>query len=291
MSQKPPEKPRKFEPQRQERQPGAENQMHPEPAAESAAYPVSGKLKGKVALITGGDRGIGRAVAILFAKEGANIAIVYYNEHQDAADTKTRIEELGKECLTIAGDVGYEPFCRESVQKVIKKYDRIDILVNNAAVQFPKDSLEDISTEQLEHTFRTNILSMFFITRAALKYMPKGSSIINTTSVTAYRGSKHLIDYSSTKGAIVSFTRSLSLSLADKGIRVNGVAPGPVWTSLIPASFPPEDVAKFGTKEPLQRAGQPFEIAPSFLFLASNEDSSYINGQILHPNGGEIING
>ncbi len=280
-----------FKPQHQERQPGIESQMTPRPESEKPEYAGSGKLQNKVALITGGDSGIGRAVAVLFAREGADISIVYLNEHNDAAETKTLVEKQGRRCIIISGDVSREDFCQEAVRKTVEMLKGLDILVNNAGFQYPQNNLEDISSEQLQHTFRTNIFSMFYITQAALKYLKKGSAIINSASVTAYRGSPHLLDYSSTKGAIVSFTRSLALNLADRGIRVNGVAPGPIWTPLIPASFPPNHVAEFGSNVPLQRAGQPEEVAPCYLFLASDINSSYITGQILHPNGGEIVNG
>ena len=291
MSNSAPPESNQFEPQHQPQQPGLESRMKPQPQSENPDYVGSGKLRDKVALITGGDSGIGRAIAILFAKEGADISIVYYNEHNDAAETQSLVTKEGRICITLAGNVGNEEFCCEAVENTVHQFGKLDILINNAAVQYPQESLQKISIEQLHRTFSTNVFSMFYITQATLKHMKKGSSIINSASVTAYRGSKHLIDYSSTKGAIVSFTRSLSLSLADKGIRVNGVAPGPIWTPLIPASFPPEHVKKFGADEPLQRAGQPEEIAPCYLFLASEQDASYITGQILHPNGGVIING
>jgi NAD(P)-dependent dehydrogenase (short-subunit alcohol dehydrogenase family) len=278
-------------PQHQDRQPGLESEMKPKPKAEDPQYQGSGKLRGKVALITGGDSGIGRAVAIFYAKEGADVAIVYLNEHHDAEETTRLVEKEGRRCLAIAGDVGDEAFCREAVQRTVEEFGHLDILVNNAAEQHPQDSIEKISAEQLERTFRTNIFSYFYVTKAALKHLPEGgSAIINTTSVTAYRGSPQLLDYSATKGAIVAFTRSLSKALAEKGIRVNGVAPGPIWTPLIPASFPEDKVATFGADVPLKRAGQPEEVAPSYVFLAS-DDSSYMTGQVLHPNGGEIVNG
>jgi NAD(P)-dependent dehydrogenase (short-subunit alcohol dehydrogenase family) len=277
-------------PQHQNRQPGIESAMTPKPKAHGK-YNGSGKLRDKVALITGGDSGIGRATAIAFAKEGAHVAIVYLNEHKDAEETKRMVEKEGKRCRAIAGDVGNEGFCRQAVQKTIKEFGHLDILVNNAAEQHPQESIENISGKQLERTFRTNIFSYFFMTKAALKHLRKGrSAIINTTSVTAYRGSPHLLDYSATKGAIVAFTRSLAKALAKKGIRVNGVAPGPIWTPLIPSTFPPAKVATFGSDVPLKRAGQPEEVAPSYVFLAS-DDSSYMTGQILHPNGGEVVNG
>src|SRR6266480_693860 len=283
-------KKKKLPPQHQERQPGREHKMKPRPRAEDEKRRGSGKLRGKAALITGGDSGIGRAVAIAFAKEGADVSVVYLEEHKDAKETRRLVEEQGRKCLLIAGDVGQEEFCRKAVERTVKEFGKLDILVNNAAEQHPQDSIQKITEKQLERTFRTNIFSMFFMTKAALKHLKKGTAIINTTSVTAYKGSAHLLDYSSTKGAITSFTRSLSQALADKGIRVNGVAPGPIWTPLIPSSFQEKDVATFGSDVPLERPGQPEEIAPSYVFLAS-EDSSYMTGQILHPNGGTIVNG
>jgi NAD(P)-dependent dehydrogenase (short-subunit alcohol dehydrogenase family) len=290
MADKKNDKEKQFPPQEQARQPGIESKMRPRPQAVNPEYRGSGKLKDKVALITGGDSGIGRAVAVAYAKEGADVAIVYYNEHGDAEETKRMVEKEGQRCLIIAGDVGDEQFCRAAVEQTVTAFDRLDVVVNNAAEQHPQDSLEKISVEQLERTFRTNIFSFFYITKAALNYLKEGSAIINSSSVTAYRGSHHLIDYAATKGAIVAFTRSLAQSLADKGIRVNGVAPGPIWTPLIPASFPAEHVETFGSDVPLGRAGQPEEVAPSYVFLAA-DDSSYMTGQFLHPNGGEIING
>jgi NAD(P)-dependent dehydrogenase (short-subunit alcohol dehydrogenase family) len=277
-------------PQHQEHQPGDEAEMLPRPQFEGKDYQSSKKLQGKVALITGGDSGIGRAIAIAYAKEGADVAIAYLNEHEDANETKERVEQEGQRCLAIAGDLGSEPFCKQVVQKVIDEFGQLDILVNNAGEQHPHDSIEDISAEQLERTFRTNIFAMFFLIKAALPYLQKGSAIINTASVTAYRGSPWLLDYSATKGAIVAFTRSLSLALIQKGIRVNGVAPGPIWTPLIPSTFPDEKTEDFGKQVPMQRAGQPEEVAPSYVFLAS-ADSSYMSGQMLHINGGDIING
>lgn len=277
-------------PQHQDQQPGRESEMTPQPKADDPQYQGSGKLRGKVALITGGDSGIGRAVAIAYAKEGADVAIVYLNEHDDAKETKHLVEQQGRQCLTIAGDVGNETFCQQAVQQTVDAFGRLDVLVNNAAEQHPKQSIEEISAEQLERTFRTNIFSMFYMTKAALKHFKEGSAIINTTSVTAYKGNPQLLDYSSTKGTIVAFTRSLALSLVEKGIRVNGVAPGPIWTPLIPSTFPEDKVASFGQQVPMKRAGQPEEVAPSFVFLAS-DDSSYITGQVLHPNGGEVVNG
>jgi NAD(P)-dependent dehydrogenase (short-subunit alcohol dehydrogenase family) len=277
-------------PQKQDEQPGREWQMDPLPQAERRNYHPSGRLKGKTALITGGDSGIGRAVAILFAKEGADVAITYLKEHRDARETKKQVEEEGTRCLTLAGDIGDEKICQEMVKKTVQQLGRLDILVNNAAEQHPADDIQKISAKQLDRTFRTNIYSYFYFVKAAIKHLKPGSCIINTTSVTAYRGSPKLLDYSATKGAIVAFTRSLAGALVDKGIRVNGVAPGPVWTPLIPASFEPKKVSEFGSDVPMGRAGEPVEIAPCFLFLAC-EDSSYMTGQVLHPNGGEIING
>jgi NAD(P)-dependent dehydrogenase (short-subunit alcohol dehydrogenase family) len=284
-------KERKLQPrQRQQHQPGREHKMRPRPKAQDGKYRGSEKLRDKVAIITGGDSGIGRAVAIAFAKEGADVAVVYLEEEKDANETKRRVEEHSRKCLLIAGDVGQKGFCRKAIAKIIKEFDKIDILVNNAAEQYPQDSIEKITEKQLERTFRTNIFSFFFMTQAAMKHLKKGAAIINTTSVTAYKGSAHLLDYSATKGAITAFTRSLSQALVDKAIRVNGVAPGPVWTPLIPSTFPAKEVETFGSDVPLGRPGQPEEIAPSFVFLAS-DDSSYMTGQILHPNGGTIVNG
>ncbi len=264
--------------------------MTPRPVSENHAVRGSGRLAGKTALITGGDSGIGRAVALAFAKEGANVAVGYLEERTDAVDTRKRVESLGRACLLLPGDVGNSQECERMVTATLAKFGGIDILVNNAAEQHVQESLEKISDAQLEQTFRTNIFAYFYLTRAVLPYLPKGGSVINTTSVTAYRGSPHLLDYSATKGAIVAFTRSLALNVAEKGIRVNAVAPGPIWTPLIPATFPKEHVATFGSDVPLKRAGEPEEVAPCYVFLAS-EDSSYMTGQVLHPNGGEIING
>lgn len=277
-------------PLRQKTQPGLESNMTPKPQFSSDSYRGSGKLEGKTALITGGDSGIGRAVALLFAKEGCNVAIVYLNEHKDAKLTAELVKAENRQCLLISGDIGRESFCRRAVERTVKKFGSLSILVNNAAVQYPREDITKITSQQLEKTFKTNLFSQFYLVKASLKHLKKNSAIINTSSVTAYRGSGHLIDYSATKGAIVSFTRSLSASLVKKGIRVNGVAPGPIWTPLIQATFPPKDVATFGTDVPLGRAGQPFETAPCYVFLAS-DDSAYMTGQILHPNGGEIVNG
>jgi NAD(P)-dependent dehydrogenase (short-subunit alcohol dehydrogenase family) len=264
--------------------------MKPRPAAERKDQPGSDRLKNKKALITGGDSGIGRAVAISYAKEGADVVISYLNEHEDARETQRLVEEHGRRCVAISGDVGDENFCRQLVERTVAELGGLDILVNNAAEQHPQESLADITAEQLERTFRTNIFAMFYLTREALPHLEPGSTVINTSSVTAYRGSPKLLDYSSTKGAIIAFTRSLALSLAEKGIRVNAVAPGPVWTPLIPSTFPPEKVEQFGANVPLKRPGEPAEIAPSYVFLASN-DASFMTGQVLHPNGGEVVNG
>lgn len=277
-------------PQHQSR-PGRESKMQPEPVFDDENVKGSGKLIGKKAFITGGDSGIGRAVAILFAKEGADVAIIYYSESSDAEETKRIIEErYGRSCILIAGDLKKERFCISAVKRAVKKLQQIDILVNNAGMHWEAETIKDITSEQLLNTFETNIFPMFYITKAALDHMPEGSCIINTTSVTAYRGSAHLIDYASTKGAIVSFTRSLSASLLEKKIRVNAVAPGPIWTPLIVSSFKAKEVAQHGSDAPMKRAGQPVEVAPSYLFLACN-DSSYMTGQVLHPNGGEVVNG
>lgn len=276
--------------QEQPRQPGREFEMKPRPQADSPAHRGSGKLDDKVAIITGGDSGIGRAVAIAFAKEGADVTIAYLDEHKDAKETKRLVEEEGRRCELIAGDVGEPQHCQKIVRHALEAFDHLDILVNNAAEQHPQKELAKISPQQLERTFRTNIFSFFFLTQAALPHLKKGGAIINTASVTAYRGSPELLDYSATKGAIVSFTRSLAHALVEEGIRVNGVAPGPIWTPLIPSTFPGAKVETFGSDAPMGRAGQPSEVAPCYVFLASS-DSSYITGQMLHPNGGEIVNG
>ena len=277
-------------PQKQTTQPGREAEMKPRAQHKRPEYKPAGKLEGKAAIITGGDSGIGRAVAVHFAKEGADVAILYLNEHDDAAETKKLVEKEGRKCLTIPGDIGDEQHCREAVEQAVDELGHLDILVNNAAEQHPQESIEKITAEQLERTFRTNIFGMFFMVKAALPHLQKGAAIVNTTSVTAYQGNPMLLDYSSTKGAIVAFTRSLSTGLIEKGIRVNGVAPGPIWTPLIPSTFPPDKVASFGSDVPMKRPGQPVEVAKCFVFLAS-DDSSYISGQILHPNGGKIVNG
>jgi NAD(P)-dependent dehydrogenase (short-subunit alcohol dehydrogenase family) len=276
-------------PQVQDRQPGTQTEMQPEPKV-MPRFPGSGRLAGKTAIVTGGDSGIGQAVALLFAREGANVAIFYLDESEDARRAQQMVRDEGGECLTIAGDVGDEQFCRKAVDKVVDRFGQVDVLVNNAAEQHPKKDVTEISSEQLERTFRTNIFGYFFMTQAALPHMREGSAIVNTTSVTAYRGSKQLLDYSSTKGAIVAFTRALAQSLAERNIRVNGVAPGPIWTPLIPASFEEEKVKNFGKDVPMGRPGEPNEVAPCHLFLAC-ADSSYMTGQVLHPNGGEIVGG
>lgn len=277
--------------QHQNRQPGLETDMNPRPQFECHSYSAAGKLKNKVALITGGDSGIGRSVAVAFAKEGADIAIVYLNEHDDAKEAKRHVEETGRRCLLIDGDIGEESFCEQAVEQTVKELGKLDILVNNAGEQHPQGRIEDITDAQLQRTFKTNIFAMFYLTKAAMSQLKRHTGvIINTASVTAYRGSANLLDYSATKGAIVAFTRSLSANLAPDGIRVNGVAPGPIWTPLIPSTFDANQVSQFGGDTPMQRPGQPQELAPSYVYLAS-ADSSYVTGQILHVNGGEIING
>jgi NAD(P)-dependent dehydrogenase (short-subunit alcohol dehydrogenase family) len=284
------EKPKSFPPQHQSSQPGKETKMYPEPEYIRKSYKGSEKLKGKVALITGGDSGIGRSIAVHFAREGANVAITYLNEDQDAEITKKLIDAEGRECLLIAGDIKKEKFARDIVSKTIKKFGKLNILVNNAAVQFPQDELKEVDKVHLQLTFETNIFPFFYTTQETLKSFKKGDTIINTASITAYHGSGHLVDYASTKGAIVAFTRSMAEQLVGKGIRVNGVAPGPIWTPLIPSSFDKKHVAKFGSTTPMKRAGQPSEVGPAYVFLAC-EDSSYITGQMIHINGGENVGG
>ncbi|MDI6619724.1 MAG: SDR family oxidoreductase [Clostridiales bacterium] len=276
--------------QKQNKQPGFNNLMNPKPVYEFADYVPSGKLSGKVAFITGGDSGIGRSVALTFAREGADIVITYFDEHEDADETKKEIDSFNRKCMLISGDIGDETFCKQAIKQAVGQFKRIDILVNNAAEQHPQNSIEDISKEQLEKTFGTNFFSMFYITKFAIPYMPSGSAIINTASITAYKGDKNLIDYAASKGAIVSFTRSMALSLISSKIRVNAVAPGPVWTPLIPSSFSEQDVAQFGTDTPIGRPAQPVELAGAYVFLASS-DSSYVTGQTIHVNGGLVVNG
>lgn len=283
------EQPITFPPQHQPRQPGLQTLMVPPPISENPAYVGSGKLKDKVAILTGGDSGIGRATAFAFAKEGADLVIVYFDEHEDAQATKRRVEELGRRCLLIPGDLRQEAFCHAVIRHTLHHFGKIDILVLNQAVQFPQtQGIEAITSEQLHQTYATNIFPHFYMTRAALPHLRPGSTIISTASITAYAGAPLLIDYSSTKGAIVSFTRSLALSLVDRGIRVNAVAPGPIWTPLIPSSYSAEYVSTFGLETPMKRAGQPFELAPVYVFLAS-DDSSFVTGQTIHVNGGAMV--
>lgn len=280
-------KPEKF-PEQSQQLPGRESKMHPQPEIIRDDYKGSNKLKNKVALITGGDSGIGRSVAVHFAREGADLAIVYLSETTDAEETKRLVEKEGTSCLLIKADLRETKACDKALKECIDEYGKLNILVNNAAIQIPKDSMENISMDDIDTTFKTNIYAYFYLTKIALKHLKENDCIINTSSVTAYRGSEHLVDYASTKGAIVSFTRALSKQLASKNIRVNGVAPGPIWTPLIPASF--DDVSDFGADTPLGRAGQPSEVAPAYVLLAS-KDGSYITGQFIHINGGEIIGG
>ena len=275
-------------PQAQHKQPGREQEMHPKPQSEARSYKAAGKLEGKVALISGGDSGIGKSVAVHFAKEGADVAVLYLEENEDADRTLTLVEREGRRCLLLRGDVGDRNACDDAIKRTLQAFGKLDVLVNNAAEQHVAKSLDDIPPEQLEQTFRTNLFGVFFLTQAALPHLRKGAAIVNTTSITAFRGNPTLVDYSATKGAILAFTRSLSMQLVGKGIRVNAVAPGPIWTPLIPATFDPKRVAEFGADTPMKRPGQPDEVAPCYVFLAS-DDASYMSGQVLHPNGGQIV--
>ncbi len=276
--------------QHQDRQPGRQTEMSPQPASEKPGYAGSGKLAGRVAIVTGGDSGIGRAVALAFAHEGADSVIGYLEEREDAQETVRLVEAAGRRCIASMGDIGDPATAQRLVDEALSTFGRLDVVVNNAGEQHVRRSIEDIPVEQLERTFRTNVFSMFHLVKAALKHLKPGAAIVNTASVTAYAGSPGMVDYSSSKGAIASFTRSLALQLAEKGIRVNAVAPGPIWTPLIPASFDAEHVSTFGSDVPMKRPGQPAEVALCYVFLAS-DDSSYMSGQVLHPNGGEIVNG
>lgn len=282
--------PTSFPPQHQTQQPGLETAMNPRPVSEDDSYRGSGKLLNKVAIVTGGDSGIGRAIAIAFAKEGADVAIVYFNEHEDADETVKAVSGHGRKGLSVPIDVAKAEACKQTVDQVMQKFGRIDVLVNNAAEQHPQNSILDITPAQLMRTFETNVYGYFYMIQAALPHMKPGASIVNTASITAYEGNETLIDYSATKGAVVSFTRALSMSLAKTGIRVNAVAPGPIWTPLITSTFDANQVAQFGSDTPMGRAGQPCELAPTYVYLAS-DDSSYVSGQVLHVNGGKVVNG
>jgi NAD(P)-dependent dehydrogenase (short-subunit alcohol dehydrogenase family) len=281
-------KKRTMPPQAQKKQPGREEEMHPKPESEARGYKAAGKLEGKVALISGGDSGIGKSVAVHFAKEGADVAILYLEENEDADRTRTLIEREGRRCLLLRGDIGDRNACDDAIGRTLAAFGKLDILVNNAAEQHVSKSFADIPPEQLEQTFRTNLFGMFYLTQAAMPHLKKGAAIVNTTSITAFRGNPTLVDYSATKGAIVAFTRSLSMQVVERGIRVNAVAPGPIWTPLIPATFDAKRVAEFGADTPMKRPGQPDEVAPCYVFLAS-DDSSYMSGQVLHPNGGQVV--
>lgn len=274
--------------QKQARQPGEQTEMTPKPISIREDYRGSGKLEDRVALISGGDSGIGRAVAVHFAREGASIAVIYLEENDDARETQRLIKAENAECLLLQGDVANQEFCNDAVKRTVAKFGRLDVLVNNAAQQYPKEDATEISEEQLERTFRTNVFGYMFLAQAAIEHLGEHGCIINTGSITGFRGSSHLVDYSATKGAIQALTYSLAQQLIEKGIRVNGVAPGPVWTPLIPATFSKEEVAKFGSDNPMKRPAQPAEVAPAYVFLAS-EDASYINGQFIHVNGGSYM--
>lgn len=278
-----------FPPQHQNRQPGREAEMDPKPQYENPDYKASGKLTGKKAVITGGDSGIGRAVAVAYAKEGADVAIVHLCEDSDAQDTVRAVEALGRKCFPIRADLRTEQNAAQAVEQAVKQLGGIEVLINNAAVQFPQNSILDITQEQLKNTFESNFFSCFYMTKAALPHLSKGCAIINTASITAFEGKPTLIDYSATKGAVVSFTRSMALSLMEMGVRVNAVAPGPVWTPLIVSSFSPEEVQTFGSTSPMQRAAQPYELAPAYVFLGCG-DASNISGQVFHVNSGTVIN-
>lgn len=283
--------PTEFPKQHQNHQPGFEYEMTPNPIYDNPLYnKANDKLKDKVAIISGGDSGIGRAVALAFAKSGCDVSIIYYNEDEDAKITKHKVEDEGRKCILIKGDIRESEFCKKAVQTTLDEYKQINIVVNNSAVQYEQQNLIDITDEQFDKTFKTNVYGAFYLTKAAIKHLKCGDCIINTTSVVAYHGHETLIDYSMTKGAMTAFTRSLSMQLATKGIRVNAVAPGPIWTPLIPSSFDEQKVSKFGNNTPMKRAGQPVECAGAYVFLASNE-ASYITGQTIHINGGEIVNG
>lgn len=276
-------------PQHQDTKPGHQQDMVPKPIVDDPDYKAAGKLQGKVAVITGGDSGIGQAVAVLYAKEGADVAIAYLNEHEDATETKRLVELHGQRCLLLPGDLTEEAACQQVIEKTVQEFGKLDILVNNAAEHWECNDLLEMDMAKMERVFKTNVFSYLYLTKAALKHLKEGAAIINTASVVAYKGSAHLVDYSATKGAVVTLTRSLSQQLSRKKIRVNGIAPGPIWTPLIPASFNPDDVLDFGDDVPMGRAGQPAEVATAYVYLASS-DSSYISGQIIHPNGGSVVN-
>jgi NAD(P)-dependent dehydrogenase (short-subunit alcohol dehydrogenase family) len=281
--------PQQIPAQFQDRSPALESEMTPQPEYDNPNYKGSDKLLDKVALITGGDSGIGRSIAVHYAKEGADVAIVYLDEHQDAKKTKEAVESYGRRCLLLPGDIRSETFCQEAVQKTLDEFGQLDILINNAAVQYLEPSLDDIDAARLGDIFATNVFAMFYFSKAAVPHMAEGSSIINTTSINAYKGNAALMSYSTTKGAILALTRSMAKPMLEKGIRVNGVAPGPIWTPFIPDAFEADMVEGFGKDVvPMQRPGQPREVAPSFVFLAS-EDASYMAGQVLHPNGGVVV--